>query len=259
MILFARRGSQLSAEAEERFLEIHTALESEASDATPTKHAKIRTFLSKHGLSDLLHAANRCLDEANAFPAHGAAAFRLRRKAVVLALLLNGVDRQGDLSEFRIGREIVRQKDGLWRAEFRQAKTRGRKDLGPYWPITSRMIDLHVLAGRPEWLVAARLEELDGANLVGLEDGAFSTYHPAAAQRCCRRSSEYPGTSCARLLPTLCASTGPMPLGLRRPCSGTGRAGCKAPTARAFGRPRLSRSTTRPSSSLRAAAEAGES
>ena len=180
VILFARRGALFTPEAEERFLEIHTALESEASDETPAKHAKIRRFLSKHGLADLLHAAERCLQEAAALPAHSAAAFRLRRKAMVFALLLNSVDRQGDLSTFCIGREIARQDDGLWSAEFRQTKTRGRKDLGPYWPITSRIIDLHVLAGRPDWMLAQRVEELDGRNLVGLEDGAFSTYHPAA-------------------------------------------------------------------------------
>jgi hypothetical protein len=180
VILFARRGALFSPEVEERFLEIHTALESEASDETPSKRAKIRRFLSKHGLADLLHAAVRCVDEAEALPAHSAAAFRLRRKAAVFALLLNGVDRQGDLSTFRIGREIVRQTDGLWSAEFRQGKTRGKKDLGPYWPITSRIVDIHVLAGRPDWMLAQRLEELDGVNLVGMEDGAFATYHPAA-------------------------------------------------------------------------------
>ncbi len=180
VILFARRGGLFSPEAEARFGEIHTALASEASDQTPTKHAKIRRFLSRHGLSDLLHEADRCLVKAEALPAHGAAAFRLRRKAMVFALLVNGVDRQGDLSSFRIGREITRQADGLWRADFRQAKTRGRKAPGPYWPITSRIIDLHVLAGRPDWMISDRLAELDGCNLVGLEEGAFSPYHPSA-------------------------------------------------------------------------------
>lgn len=180
VILFARRGGLFSPEAEDAFTEIHTALESEATDETPTKHGKIRRFLSEHGLSDLLHAADCCLLEAEALPAHGAAAFRLRRKAMVFALLLNGVDRQGDLSSFRIGREIVRQPDGLWTADFRQSKTRGAKALGPYWPITSRIIDLHVLAGRPDWMLPERLADLDGCNLVGLEEGMFSTYHPAA-------------------------------------------------------------------------------
>ncbi|MBP0484516.1 hypothetical protein [Sagittula salina] len=180
VILFARRGGLFTAEAEAHFAEIHTALASEATDETPTKHAKIRRFLESHGLADLLHAANRCLDEAVDLPAHGAKAFRLRRKAVVFALLLNGVDRQGDLSTFRIGREIMRRPDGIWTVDFRQAKTGGKKALGPYWPITSRIIDAHVLAGRPDWQMGDRLQELDGLNLLGLEDGAFATYHPAA-------------------------------------------------------------------------------
>lgn len=180
VILFARRGGLVSVEAEDRFREIHTALASEAADETPTKHAKIRKFLSTHGLADLLRTADRCLNEAAALPAHSAAAFRLRRKAMVFALLLNGVDRQGDLSTFRIGHEIVRRPEGSWTAEFRQAKTKGKKLLGPYWPATSRIIDLHVLAGRPDWRMADRLDELEGCNLLGLEDGAFATYHPAA-------------------------------------------------------------------------------
>lgn len=180
VILFARRGGLLEPGAEAQFAEILTALASEAADETPTKHAKIRRFLSDHGLADLLHAADACLVQAEALPAHGAAAFRLRRKAAVFALLVNGVDRQGDVSTFRIGHDLVRQQDGLWSAGFRQVKTRNRKDLGAYWPITSRIIDRHVLAGRPAWMMEQRLADLEGCNLIGLEDGAFSTYHPAA-------------------------------------------------------------------------------
>ncbi|MCZ4262785.1 MULTISPECIES: hypothetical protein [Limimaricola] len=179
VILFARRGALFTAKVEGRFTEIHTALVSEATDETPGKHAKIRRFLDQHGLADLLHAAHRCLEEAADLPAHGAAACRLRRKAVVFALLLNGVDRQGDLSTFRIGREIARTPEGDWTAEFRQAKTRGKKALGSYWPVTSRIIDAHVMADRPGWQMVDRLRELDGANLLGLEEGALSTYHPA--------------------------------------------------------------------------------
>lgn len=183
VMLFARRASLFTPEIDTYFGEIHTALASESSDATPTKHEKLRKFLSKYGLSDLLHAALRCVEEAKELPTHGAAAFRLRRKAVVFALLLNGADRQGDLSTFCVGREIFRNKDGLWYADFRQSKTSGRKDLGPYWQITSQILDLHVLAGRPDWRLAGRLEELDGCNLLGLEEGAFSTYHPTALLR----------------------------------------------------------------------------
>jgi hypothetical protein len=180
VMIFGRRARLLGEEADTAFSDIHAALESEASDATPTKHAKIRRFLSHYGLADLLHAAARCMKEAEDLPAHSAAAFRLRRKAVVFALLVNGADRQGDLSTFTIGREIGRQADGLWGARFRQSKTGGRKDLGPYWPVTSRIIDHHILAGRPDWLLEDRLVELDGCNLLGLEDGALSIYHPTA-------------------------------------------------------------------------------
>lgn len=183
VILFARRAQLFEPGAEVVFKEIHTALVSEASDETPSKHAKVRRFLTEHGLSDLLHAALRCMQDASDLPGHSAAAARLRRRAVVFALLVNGADRQGDLSEFRIGREVERDADGLWHATFRQSKTHRHKDLGPYWPVTSRIIDMHLLADRPDFCLPDRIGELEGQNLLGLEDDPFGTYHASALLR----------------------------------------------------------------------------
>jgi hypothetical protein len=183
VILFARRARLFAPGAEAVFKDIHTALVSESSDDTPMKHAKVRRFLTEHGLADLLQAALRCVREASKLPGHSAAAARLRRKAVVLALLLNGADRQGDLSAFRIGEEVGRDPDGLWHARFRQSKTQRSKDLGPYWPITSRIIDLHLLADRPAFCLPDRMAELQGRNLLALEEAPFGTYHASTLLR----------------------------------------------------------------------------
>ena len=183
VMLFTRRADLLSSAAEATFGEIKTALEAEATDRTPGKHAKVRAFMATFQLGDILRAASAALDTAGTYPAHSAAAFRLRRTAAVFALLVNGVDRQGDLSTLRIGREIVRHADGSWEADFRQSKTRCAKDLGPYWPEVSRILDAHVLAGRPAWRMDERLAELDGYNLLSLAPEGFDIYHPSALLR----------------------------------------------------------------------------
>ncbi|MDV7145894.1 hypothetical protein R3X27_24715 [Tropicimonas sp. TH_r6] len=179
VITFARRARLFEPEGEEIFCEILGALEAEATDQDPSKKKKLRDFHRSFDLSDVLVAANRCIDVAEKLPAHSALAHRLRRKAVAFALLVNGADRQGDLSTFRIGREIERDVGGLWEANFRQSKTRRTKDLGPYWGVTSEIIDTHILGGRPEWSIRDRIAELDGCNLLSLEEGGYDTYHPS--------------------------------------------------------------------------------
>lgn len=130
--------------------------------------------------SPILHAATRYAEAAKGFRGDSAQAARLHRKAVVFALLVNGSDRQGDLSCFRIGREIRRSAEGQWELDFRQAKTRRRKELGDLWPFTCRLLDTHVLGDRPAWQIADRVAELDGMNLLSLAPEGFDTYHPTA-------------------------------------------------------------------------------
>ena len=51
------------------------------------------------------------------------------------------------------------------------------------WPMTSDIIDAHVLADRPTWQLQPRLAELDGMNLLSLRKDGFDTYHPSALLR----------------------------------------------------------------------------
>jgi hypothetical protein len=131
---------------------------------------------SRHGLRD------RICEEAKALPGYSAERARLHLKAVVLAMLVNGVDRQGDLAALRIGREIVRTPEG-WVPAFRQNKNHRHKDNGPLWPPVSAIIDAHVLGDRPKWLIAERLRELDGMHLFSLSPEPCGTYRPTAFLR----------------------------------------------------------------------------
>jgi hypothetical protein len=86
------------------------------------------------------------------------------------ALLINTADRQGDLRKFTIGIDITRKPDGLWHPAIRQSKTHRVKELGPLWPGTSGLIDAHLLADRPPWMIDQRARDLNGANLLTLSD-----------------------------------------------------------------------------------------
>lgn len=177
VMCFAARAELYGPDGEASFGEILAACRAEETEETPAKRAAMRAFRETHGLEGVLEAAVAASEEARDLPGHSDKAVRLRRKAVVFALLVNGVDRQGDLSEFRIGRDIVRRADGTWEPAFRQSKTARWKENGPLWGLTGLLIDAHVLEGRPAWCIETRIAELDGCNLLSLRDEGFDTYH----------------------------------------------------------------------------------
>ena len=180
---FAARAGLMTEDGAASFSEIIAACREEQALETPSKHGKVRTFMAAHGLDSILAAALAAKEEADKLPAHGAAALRLRRKAVIFAMLVNGADRQGDLSGFRIGHEIKRRPDGLWEPAFRQAKTGLWKENGPLLHLTSLLIDAHILEGRPAWGLGERLRALDGCNLISLAPEPMNPYFPSALLR----------------------------------------------------------------------------
>lgn len=177
--ILGRRGGLLSPEADAVCAEIIGALREEADEA-PRQTERLRQFLGTFSLGDLLREAEGRVERSLSLPAHLAKAARLRREAVVLVLLVNTCDRQADLSSLRIGREIIRHEQGGWHIDLRQQKTGIRKELGPLWPLTSRLIDMHVLGGRPESFIADRLAGLQGCNLLSLAPDGFATHYPSA-------------------------------------------------------------------------------
>lgn len=143
-------------------------MNAEATDEDPGKWFRLRAFRQSLSLADVLHIAVSSADVAMAMPGNSTAAFKMQQKAIIYALLVNTGDRQGDLRELRIGIDLVRDESGDWRHGIRQNKTGNTKEIDVLWPGTSALIDRHILGDRPDWLIADRLEEVDGLNLLTL-------------------------------------------------------------------------------------------
>jgi len=150
------------------------ALTEEATDSDPGKWTRLRAFRKHFTLSDLLHAAIAAAQDAEKLPGHTTAALRLRQKAVSYALLVNTGDRQGDLRHFAVGVDLIRDAQGDWHHAIRTSKTGRQKEIDALWPGTSRLIDAHILADRPAWMIARRVAELQGANLLTLTDAVVN-------------------------------------------------------------------------------------
>ncbi len=146
------------------------ALREAASDETPGKQAVLRAFRQRFQLGDVLHKAKALTAQAAALPGHSVEALRLRQTALLYAFLVNTGDRQGDLRLARIGQEIVRGPDGIWRHDLRQGKSGRRKEMEALWPGTCALLDAHLLADRPAWQIENRVAELDGLNLLTLSE-----------------------------------------------------------------------------------------
>lgn len=146
------------------------ALAEEAADKDPGKWARLRAFRRSFSLADLLQSAREGSSKAKTCAGNSTAAFGLRQKAMIYALLVNTGDRQGDLRQYRIGIDLVRDAGGDWRHGIRQGKTGRPKELDALWPGTSALIDDHVLGDRPPWRLSDRLAEIDGMNLLSLSD-----------------------------------------------------------------------------------------
>ncbi|WP_322896142.1 MULTISPECIES: hypothetical protein [unclassified Yoonia] len=181
--MFAQRAQLLVESGRTVLSDLIGTLRADAADHEPTKRAKVRAFRREFTLSDMLRRAIALGDEAAGAPDGTFEAERKRRAAVILALLVNTADRQRDMSSLVIGETIQRNPDGLWEIRIRQAKTGRRKELGPLWLLTSVLIDAHVLAGRPHYLLDHCLNESTGSNLLSLTRQPFSTYYPTAILR----------------------------------------------------------------------------
>ena len=168
--MFFLRAGLLDGESLATLADLIGALAEEATDRDPGKWAKLRAFRKSFTLADVLHNAVAAAQEATALPGHATAALRLRQKAVSYALLVNTGDRQGDLRDLGIGTDLERDCDGNWQHAIRQSKTQRQKEIGALWPGTSALIDAHVLADRPAWMIERRVAELQGANLLTLGD-----------------------------------------------------------------------------------------
>jgi hypothetical protein len=177
--MFALRGNLIDEAGYAALSDAIAELRDDANAVTPGKIAKVREFERKWHLGDILIRAHELSCEAEALPGHTASRARLALKAVVLGLLVNGCDRQGDLQKWRIGREIVRMPTGAWSPAFRQGKSGGLKENGALWAPVCAMVDAHVLGDRPSWLIEQRVAELDGMHMCSLGPDPFGAYLPS--------------------------------------------------------------------------------
>lgn len=168
--MFFLRAGLFDEESYEALGDLIAVLAEEAADNDPGKWARIREFRKTFSLAKLLQVALACSEKAKTFAGNSARAFRLRQKAMIYALLVNTGDRQGDIRQYRIGIDVVRDVYGDWCHGIRQGKTGKKKEVEALWPGTSALIDRHILGDRPDWQMTDRLADLDGQNLLTLSD-----------------------------------------------------------------------------------------
>lgn len=169
-LMFFLRAGLLDDESFGVLCRLTSMLHAEANDRDPSKWARLTEFRKRFTLADVLHLAMAASESANDLAGNSAAAFNARQKGMIYALLVNTGDRQGDLREYRIGDHLVRDDDLGWCHGIRQGKTKRKKEIDALWPGTSELIDQHILGDRPEWMLKARLAEVDGLNLLTLSD-----------------------------------------------------------------------------------------
>ncbi len=168
--MFFLRAGLLEEAGARALADIIGALLEQSADKDPGKWQRLRMFRQEFTLADVLHKAIAAEGAAAFRPAHTTTAFRLRQTAVGYALLVNVGDRQGDLRCLRIGVDLKRGEDGLWRHAIRQGKTGREKEVGLLWPGTSALIDAHLLGDRPSWMITDRVAEVHGMYLLTLTE-----------------------------------------------------------------------------------------
>ncbi|WP_026759109.1 site-specific integrase [Sediminimonas qiaohouensis] len=168
--MFFLRAGLFDEESFEAISDLISALHAEAVATDPGKWARLKEFRAKFTLADVLEKAEAACAEAESLPGNSTAAFKLRQKAMIYAMLVNTGDRQGDLRDYSVGVDLLRGDHGDWGHSIRQNKTGNRKDLDWLWPGTSSLIDRFILADRPDWMLAERLGEIEGMNLLTLSE-----------------------------------------------------------------------------------------
>lgn len=135
-----------------------------------SKEERIAKLMEKGGF---LHVADRIAElraKSVALPPHSAAGRRALQAAMLCAVIMNKPARKGDAVSWRLGHEIVREIDGTWKAIWQQEKTGWETEAGALWPEVCEILDEWILGGRPDRLIHLRYTELEGANLLTLED-----------------------------------------------------------------------------------------
>ncbi len=159
---------------------IRAWLQRQARRGGKVKEARIEALMERGGYEHVLRALQAEREHARALPAWSAEAEDARARAAILAVLINVPARTGDAAQWRLGREITRGPDGVWRLTWRQEKNLRIADAGRLWPEVCAVLDEHLLAGRPVRLTAARYAQLEGMNWLTLTSTPHASAWPSS-------------------------------------------------------------------------------
>lgn len=134
------------------------------------KEARLEALMEKGGFEFIAITTGELRDRLSEVPGHVAQAHILRQQTALLALHMNKPGRTGDVSSWRLGKELIRHADGIWELEWFQGKTGAETGAGRLWDEVSEILDLLILEGRPDRLVNLRYQELLGKNWLTLGD-----------------------------------------------------------------------------------------
>ncbi|MDO5632532.1 MAG: hypothetical protein Q4G22_11935 [Paracoccus sp. (in: a-proteobacteria)] len=143
------------------------------------KEGRIEVLYERRGYDEIMRILLEKLEEADMLPDWTAAAETARATAAILAVTTNDPARTGDVSGWILGEELVRQPTGSWQLRWRQEKTNHWKVAGTLWPEIGRVIDEHILGGRPARHVQRRYDELRGRNWLSLSDHVYASNWPS--------------------------------------------------------------------------------
>lgn len=137
---------------------------------TKEKVSRIEALIEKGGFDYIAQVIGDLRTHLLTMPQHSAHAEKLRQTIALLALHINKPGRTGDVSHWRLGQDLIRHPDGTWELTWEQEKTGRETSAGRLWDEVSDVLDLLILAGRPDRLVHLRYLELQGANWLTLND-----------------------------------------------------------------------------------------
>lgn len=134
------------------------------------KVARIESLIGKGGYEFIAGITGDLRDRLAGMPGHAAQAHAVRQQIALLALHMNKPARTGDVSGWRLGKELIRHTDGTWELEWFQEKNAAETGAGRLWDEVSEILDLLILAGLPDRFVNLRYHELLGKNWLTLGD-----------------------------------------------------------------------------------------
>lgn len=161
-----------------RFVRDHLNDVADAGDKL--KYGRITDIMEKGGFAFIAETIGALREEAAALPDHSARKTAALQGAVLCALHMNKPARTGDVSRWRIGEEIIREIDGMWRLGWEQEKTEHKTEAGDLWDEVGEILDEHILGGRPRHLIHLRYRELIGKNLMTLADRGNARNWPSS-------------------------------------------------------------------------------